>query len=160
MKNIIKKILRENDLEWAENVVVGQELPFKILGPTKPPPTKKNIFVVKAKWMSGDADAYNTDEEWYYVDKPQEFEWFIDVCKVYGVLLKDRYGYHDWIDLNRILNPLGYFVYTHKGESVGKDVTDLINRDVFTDGQSPATLTDLKILYYNADGIEHNVKLT
>jgi len=47
------EILKENDeLGWANDLVKGQELPFKILGPIKPPPLKRNIFVIKSEWMS------------------------------------------------------------------------------------------------------------
>jgi hypothetical protein len=162
VRNRIIQILRENDLEWAEKAVAGHELPFKILGPTKPPPVKKNMFVVKAKWMSGDADSYKTDEEWYKTENPKEFEWLVDTCRVYKALMDSQYGYSEWDEINKIINPIGYYVTagpTRKEKKIGKDATELIGRDIFTDGEYPAQLESVKIKYYDANGVEHNVAL-
>jgi hypothetical protein len=156
MKNLIKKILKENeDLGWASDLVSNQDLPFKILGPTKPPPTRKNMFVVETEWMSGDADAYNREKSVFNQNNPESFEWFIHMCRVYKVLKNDRYGYHDWSDLNKMLNPLGYFVRRSKDTS-GIEVSDYIERDVFSDGEFPARLESLDIKYYDANGINRD----
>lgn len=161
MRNKIKQILKESeDLEWAQSTVSNQELPFKITGPIKPPPPRRNLFVVRTRWMSGDADSYNDDTEHYNVDNPQEFEWFVDLCRVYSKI--EDGGYSDWDDLNKILNPIGYYVRGYsmsKPKPSGTEVTDLIFRDVFSDGQYPAQLNDINILYYDANGIGHNVEL-
>ena len=156
MRDKIIKILKENDLEWAQSTVSNQELPFRIVGPTKPPPSKKNMFVVETEWMSGDADSYNSDGESYKADLEQEFEWFVDLCRVYRVLIDEGYG--DWEEINTILNPIGYYVRSGKDKS-GTDVTDLIRRDVFSDGEYPAQLSEINIKYYDTNGIEHDVRL-
>lgn len=161
MKNLIRKILKEgDDLKWAEEVVSTQsELPFEILDPTKPPPIKRNMFVVRSNWMSGDADAYNDEKHIFNVSDEKDFNEFIIICRVYNLILKNRRGYHDWRDLNKILNPYGYKVRDWRKQLQGEDVGDYINSDVFSDGDAPARLENVSIKYFNKDGVEYNVKL-
>ena len=159
MRNLIKQILKEGDLEWAEDIVAGQELPFEIMGPTKPPPTKKNRFVIEVEWMSGDADSYNTERYDFEEKDPKDFESFIHACRLFKILEQDRRGYHGWEDLNRLINPHGYYTRSRVNKPDSIDMSDFINSDVMSDGQNPAGFDGVDIKYYNNDGVEYDVKL-
>ena len=150
MRNLIKQILKEGDLEWAENIISGDNLPFEIGEPIVKP-TIKDIFRISVSFMHGDGDHYNNET----FDFPtSDLDTFLKFLKLYQSL-KGTY----WEDstLKKLMKTLG--IVSNDNE-VWEIMSDYVPRDVTGgDDYYPANVNNISVTYFDSSGVERRVKL-
>lgn len=73
MKNLIKKILKENELEWAQDTIKGEIRPTRSLVVKRQTNNPKNAIEVHFEIMFGDADSYERNQHIFYAKAPNEY---------------------------------------------------------------------------------------
>jgi hypothetical protein len=156
MKNIIKKILREEE-EWLQssiNKYDDSDFPFEISKTPLEKPKKTNTFLIKTVWEYGDATL--REEFVFRSDKTKEVETFVNVCRFYSKMIDSR-GYDSWRELNEIAKKLGLF-FDQYGQPYSYDDTKNMGDFVFG-SDFPAYLSIVEILYYDKNGVVFPVTL-
>lgn len=154
MRNLIRKILKENDddLGWVSEL--SSDLPFEISSTPMNKPKLSNVFRIKSAWLYN--EMYLTEEFDFYVDDQKQFETFFNVCKFYSALLS-FHGYDRWKDVSEIAKRLGLGLGSYDNEELygtPKDMSDFIIGHDY-----PADLERVQIIYYDKGGVEYGVRL-
>jgi len=147
MKSVIKKILRESDLDWIKD---SFHYPLEdLIEPVKIIPNKnpKNEYHLKIEVRDGYGDL-NSDIYTFNMDDfedVKDFRFFIEVIKV----LHNRYV-HDSDEIDELL--YGLENYDHYGH---RYVIEMILM-----GSEEGVLLDYEIKYFDTSGVEYLMKIT
>lgn len=150
MRNLIKQILKEGDLEWAENAISGNNLPFEIGEPVVKP-TIKDVFRINVSFMHGDADHYS-DETFDF--PTSDLDTFLKFLKLYQNL---KGGYWGDDTVQELIQTLGI---ANNGDDIWEVMLDYVPRDVTGgDDYYPAHVRNISVTYFDSSGVEREVKL-
>ena len=153
MKNLIRKILKENEDDFGWVSELNSELPFEI----SPTPTNKpklsNIFRVNTTWEYN--DLYVRDHFDFHVDDQKQFEKLINLCKLYIKYMRRQP--ETWRHVNDLAKEIGLSLSSYEEDGnygTSKDMSDFVIGIDY-----PAYLHRVDISYYDKGGVEYGVRL-